>query len=415
MDELETGRSGFMIAVVIFWLLAAGACGTAFVFWQDNAACELRTEEMNAEADRLKREVLPPLEGAVDKLRRTLDSNATEDQAAIDSAKAKCGDAPHIDAALAAADRKNSDLRVRIQVLTSKKTDLDQHLARVTAEREAADRTLSAKIADIERRTRERTALADTRVAQLTTQLTALTTRIDAFEAESTSAHDAMRRDRIEYETKRKILLDKIRDAKNELRLILPFRPRIVGTVVGANMALEFAYVNLGSEDGVKPGMRFSIYAPDAVFRPGMKPKGTLEIKRVEATRSQARVVKYNLIDPVVTGDRLVNVAFDRSGRKPTFVLIRFLDIDNDNVDDRDDIIKMIESQGGEVLPPHPDYVDVNADFIVIGEEWDYLANPKEKVFHDRDEAIMSKADRRSVTQLDVDTFLNFIGFPKWK
>ena len=414
MEEVETEHRGFVVAVVIFWFLAAGFSATAFVFHQTCEGSRIRAERMNAERGRVVDETVS-LERKVETLRTSLDSDAQTDKAALDSVRAAVGQAPHVDGALVAADLRISDLGGHVEAHTATKTALEERLAAVQKERQTADDTFSAKIKQIEARITELTNQIEARVGQLSGQLAALTSKIDACDAHVKSTRDAALEDRVKYETSLKILLPKRRELKDQLRVTLQFRPRIVGRVLVADLRLDFAFVNLGREHGVWEGLRFSVYPPDVVFRPNLKPKATLEINRVEDRRSQARIIKQTLGDPVVSGDLLVNIAFEAEGPKPTFALVRFLDVDGDNVDDRVDIIKLIRRQGGEVLRAAPEDVTVDTDFILMGADWDVTDPKQQSLETDRDTPIVDKAQRRSVTQLDVETFLNYIGFPKWR
>ena len=411
----DTARQpvGFIVAVVIFWLLTVGAAGTAFVFYQETEQARIHTDQLGVQTRTLVEDTVA-LEDKVNKVRGTLDSDAATDDDAAASVKGKLGQAPTIAAAFALSDQVIAARKADRDNLAAQKADVDQQLARVKLEQGAADAAFADIIRKIEQRIADRTAAINAEVARLTAIVAGITKRVDDADAETTKERDEMLKERIDYDRRLRLLVGKRNDLKDQLRLTLQFSPSIVGRVLGANMALNFTFVSLGKKQGVTEGMRFSVYPANTVFRTGLKPKAVIEVKRLEDDRSQGQVVKQNLSDPVVSGDVLVNIAFDPAGRKPTFELIRFLDITGDNVDDRDTLIKIIRQQGGEVLPPDANAVTVDTDYILIGQEWNY-ANPDEKQYQERDNPIMEKAGRRSVTQLDTDTFLNYIGYPKWK
>jgi len=413
MADAESRPSGLLIAAIIFWFLAAGAAGTLFVFYQHNAQSQARTEQMEADRRAAKAE-FKTVYDAANALRGMLDHDAADDAAAVATVKAKLGDEATIANAIVATDRRITDLRGQVPNLTNDKAQLDVQLQQAQEGKAIAERKFNAQIQDVERRITANRQAVDARTADLNAKLGKRTRRIDELDAQIKDERDRMLGEQIEFQRKLKILIARRNQLKDELRLVVEYRPRPVGKILGANLALNFAFINLGSRDHLQEGMRFSVYPPGTVFQAGVRPKGVIEVKRVEERRSQCQVIRRNLSDPVVAGDVLINVALDPSGRKPTFALVRFLDIDGDNADDRDPVIRMIRNQGGEVLPADPTYISVDTDFIVLGAEWN-LAIPEERIRFELDQKLMDKAKRRSVTHIDLDTFLDYVGYPKWK
>lgn len=419
MVDADARPSGFMIAVVVFWFLAAGLAGTVFVYFQKVEQSRRHAALMKEDITRLKKEAEATL-GDLNKLRAALDYQDSDDARVTATVKSHLahldgkGAWPNVAAALTGTRALEVDLTAAIDALQTDKASLERQLARAKQEKDASEETWQKQLAALDARIAASTSAINARVNELNTKLTDLTRQIDAGDQQMRRERDTMLGERIRFDQQLRLLIGKRRELKDQLRLTLEFRPRPVGRILGANMALDFAFVNLGSRHGVVEGMRFSVYPPATVFQPGLRPKGVVEIKRVEDLRSQARVVRQNLADPIVTGDLLVNIAFDPTGYKPTFVMVRFIDIDGDNIDDRDEVITIIREQGGTVLAPDPRAVSVDTDFILIGEEWNY-GDPTQRLFHERDQPVMDIAERRSITQLDVDTFLNYVGFPKWK
>jgi hypothetical protein len=76
----------------------------------------------------------------------------------------------------------------------------------------------------------------------------------------------------------------------------------------------ELPYINLGSADRVKPQVTFAVHGAGADGRPLKEAKGSLEVIHVIGERlSQARITNQvdPAHDPIVTGDLLVNPAWD--------------------------------------------------------------------------------------------------------
>jgi hypothetical protein len=413
MADQGSSSRGFIAAVVVFWFLAAAGAGVTFVFLQLTEQAKVHAEQLEAEARRVA-DARVKTDAAVVALRNALDAGAAADADAVQTVRAKIGDAPHAAAAFLNADQTASSLQSEISTLELRKAAREQQLSTFRAEQTAAEAAFAAQLKDVDERAAAVTQQINTRLNALTGQLTALTKRTEDLDTQIAADRDGMLKERVDYDRNRQLFLGQRDNIKNELRINVEFRPIPVGRVLAANMALNYAFIDLGTKQGVVEGMRFSIYGPDTVFHPGLKPKGVIEVKRAEDDRSQCQVIHQNLSDPVVTNDVLVNVAFDPTGRKPTFVLVGFLDLTGTRVDARDQIVTIIRLQGGEVLPPDPSYVDVNTDFLLVGADWN-RGDSKERLLWERDQAITDKALKRSVTQLDLDTFLNYIGYPKWK
>ena len=106
---------------------------------------------------------------------------------------------------------------------------------------------------------------------------------------------------------------------------------------------------------GARPQMSFSIFDRHAPGIPSEKPKAKVELIYVGSTYSIARIDKTNSpIEPIRAGDLLYSPAW--SPNNPTrFALIGKIDVNRDDRDDRQDLIRLIEAAGGIVdydLPP---------------------------------------------------------------
>lgn len=114
-------------------------------------------------------------------------------------------------------------------------------------------------------------------------------------------------------------------------------------------------HTDLKRSQGARPQMVLAIFDAKSPGVPTDKPKGTVQLIDVNDRGSVARIQKTNsTIDPIRVGDIVYSAAW--SPNEPMrFALIGRIDINRDGVDDRGDLIRMIEAAGGIVdydLPP---------------------------------------------------------------
>jgi hypothetical protein len=109
------------------------------------------------------------------------------------------------------------------------------------------------------------------------------------------------------------------------------------------------AYINVGRADGAIEGLTFGIYGIDRAGFVQNLPKANLEIIRVLADkRSLARVLDYQIVDPVVPGDKIFNPIWDQ-GRKTGVALLGIVDMDGDGTTDNDEFKRLVERWGGKI------------------------------------------------------------------
>ena len=116
-------------------------------------------------------------------------------------------------------------------------------------------------------------------------------------------------------------------------------------------------YINLGRGDGLRPGVRFGVVNSDESRVADAHPKARIEV--VEVIWGSEHLSRYKVLsdrDPttILRGDSIYSPTW-QPGRKVEFALIGKMDIDGDDIDDRETIKAMIAQNGGLVtmdLPP---------------------------------------------------------------
>ncbi|MCE5276557.1 MAG: hypothetical protein ABFD92_17185 [Planctomycetaceae bacterium] len=135
----------------------------------------------------------------------------------------------------------------------------------------------------------------------------------------------------------------------------------------------QFAYINLGSRDGVEVGHIFSVFPQSGIPKLGDNPeevqKASLTVVSVgdEVCRCQVTDLKKK-DNPVIANDLIVNVAFD-SIRKWKFVVEGLFNLHGPDTGASEqgnvEVTLLLRRLGAEVT----DVLDVDVDFLVLGVE----------------------------------------------
>jgi len=192
------------------------------------------------------------------------------------------------------------------------------------------------------------------------------------------------------------------------------------GKIVSVSQRTGRAWINLGSADGLRRQINFSVY-PVGTIGVGeieKKAKGSIIVTEVlDEHLSEVRMIDPVLKDPILSDDIIYSPIF-QAGRKIHVALAGLIDLNDDGKSDHDLVKNLIEINGGTVDAELLDdgtmigNITNSTRFLVIGDEpapgpegsdSDYLAN-----FSKLD----TDADRNGALKIKVDDLLNFMG---WK
>ena len=167
-------------------------------------------------------------------------------------------------------------------------------------------------------------------------------------------------------------------------------------------------YINLGRGDGLRPGVRFGVVNSDESRVADAHPKARIEV--VEVIWGSEHLSRYKVLsdrDPttILRGDSIYSPTW-QPGRKVEFALIGKMDIDGDDIDDRETIKAMIAQNGGLVtmdLPPigkGSGELSATTRWMVIGDDFKVL---------DEGDAFESKAKSLGISRIHVDKLLGWL------
>lgn len=193
------------------------------------------------------------------------------------------------------------------------------------------------------------------------------------------------------------------------------------GTVLRAVPGSDVVYVNLGKQDRVRPGMGFEIFSPRGERRADFRGKASVEVTAVMDTVAECRVTRTTPSAPIVEGDLIVNIAYERS-RQTQFVIRGEFDLNYDGVADFDGLERVtgiIRQWGGQVVAE----LSESTDFVVLGlgpqrlaagddqtEVVEGLINSRAAEVA-RWEAIIQQARDRSIPVITQNQFLYLTGY----
>jgi hypothetical protein len=196
----------------------------------------------------------------------------------------------------------------------------------------------------------------------------------------------------------------------------------------------NIVFIDLGQGDQISPGMTFEVYdkieglpawkgGDDEGADDQYAGKASIEVTRVGATSSEARVVKVRPGENITEGDLLVNLVYDPNV-KYKFVVHGEFDLDNNGVATANDaeVIKRLVTDWGASLM---NQVTVDTDFLVLGKEPVIPTFPPEeendpinvdrvnqaKAALQAYQDIRAQANELNIPILNQNRFLYFVGY----
>lgn len=198
-------------------------------------------------------------------------------------------------------------------------------------------------------------------------------------------------------------------------------------------------YINLGSSDGLKPQVTFSVHSVKADGKLNPTPKATVEVIRIMgAKQAQVRItsIKDAKADPIVKGDRLFNPTWDPA-RKKRVALAGLADL-GDGTDGTEDLKRLLARQSvlidayvdttDEKAPRTiagqkkdgkdvPGEVTSNTDYLILADNMDQVRHPRannaayKKAFDDQVKKLKEQAQANGVPVIALRKYLDMIGY----
>ncbi len=137
------------------------------------------------------------------------------------------------------------------------------------------------------------------------------------------------------------------------------------GHVISIDTSSNIAFIDIGNQDKIYPGLTFSVYDRNAPIPTDGTSKAEIEVFNVDKNTAMARIIKSKKRNPPAEGDIIVNLIWDSKATN-RFVVAGEFDFNGDDTIDADGAAKikqLIENWGGRV----EDTVTVDTDFVILG------------------------------------------------
>lgn len=255
--------------------------------------------------------------------------------------------------------------RAELQTVQADKQALTNQLKAVRDQFEAQAAELNKKLQQNEEEKASAIAAKDEQLAELTSSLDGTNQQLQQ------ARREAQTRERdLEFQIAR--LSKQIEDQQKQIRSLnpSPFEPGAIlrkpdGKVLRAIPGSDIVYINLGAADKIKRGFGFEVFSATREVARSLRGKASIEVISVNESTAECRVTRSTAGQPIIEGDSIVNIAFERN-RKPKFVIRGDFDLDYDgNVDlnGTEAIATIIRQWGGQVAAE----LDETTDYVVIG------------------------------------------------
>lgn len=304
--------------------------------------------------------------------------------------------------------RVNADKAVLNGEIVRTSRDAKSQIEQKTKEVEAIQAALTTAQAELnaekerhqQAESKMNVALDETRAEQLR-----LTNQFDSHRKQAADNESKLQKSNAELESQYNTVRTKL-DEYERLVFDLPD-----GKII--RVANNIVYLNIGSDDGLRANQTFAIYDQTVTNFQKDQHKGSLEITKILGPHeSEARITDQNFRDVILTSDWVLSATWDPGYRVPVALAGEF-HLDNDGVNDRDVLIRMIERNGGTVISHIDDEgniqgeIDAKTRFLVVGDPPTVDGNPK--VFSGMRE-MESEAEKSAVQQIDQRRLLNWMG-----
>jgi hypothetical protein len=190
------------------------------------------------------------------------------------------------------------------------------------------------------------------------------------------------------------------------------------GRVTLVNQSTGKAFINLGSADGLRPQVTFSVVANDIADAEAATQKGTIEVVRILDTHmAEASITSDDPTNPLQRGDRIYSQVWDR-GRVVNFGIAGVIDLDKDRQSDLQRLKNIIAANNGRVVAapdetgklPEGAELQVDTRYLVLG-EYPNGTQPEDQALRASWEALSDQAEALGVETIALEEFVKLMGW----
>jgi ABC-type transporter Mla subunit MlaD len=201
------------------------------------------------------------------------------------------------------------------------------------------------------------------------------------------------------------------------------------GEIVSVDNTARTVWLNIGSQDGLRPQVSFSVYTRDnrGLGRSDRDIKAKVEVTRIkEAHLAEARIIEEDLSRPISPGDPIYSPLWS-AGRTEYFAFVGRPDLDEDGASDWDLLMEILRNAGAKrelyvtdegLREPANGKLTARTKFLVVGDIDDLIefSGQPEKMeiarkILDEQEALLDDAKVYGVQVVRLNDFLAYIGY----
>jgi len=379
------------ILFVFLFVIAAGLAGYFYSVWRDAESKVVSADEtMRSVASRteLSDPAISAIKARAGTARRTLVGQMQQD---INDLVGQI--AGPVGAGMSAAEAiQQARTLAAADGLVAMASDLKTQLAASQAELQATEAQLAAQVEQTNKIIADAGATQTTLADQLQQKTEELTTLQAKFDTLTSSYQTDLETANTEWEKQVRALRDDLKGAGDDIAklekkvgdllkrikilegpVVDPSKPGAKPEVLADGEILKVlklsdhtvVYIDIGRKDRVRIGLRFRVYSKRTGVSADAPDKGAIIVKSLADGTAECHVLQSTAGDPIVAGDKVVNLAFS-STTQPVFVVKGQFDLNGDGGADAQGagVIKgMIERFGGKVT----DQITVDTDYVVMG------------------------------------------------
>lgn len=187
------------------------------------------------------------------------------------------------------------------------------------------------------------------------------------------------------------------------------------GKINKVNSNLGTVVLNIGRANGLKVNRNFSVYDRSATNFEKGRHKASIEVTYlVDDNAAEARITEENPLDPILPGDQILSPVWD-PGHAVPIALAGFFDLDSDGVSDREKLMQMIKSNGGDVVVYHDDQGNISGSinpsvrYLVLGDAPVEGPNKNPEIVETM-KVLEEQAVSNTVQVIDERKLLNWMG-----
>lgn len=200
---------------------------------------------------------------------------------------------------------------------------------------------------------------------------------------------------------------------KNKIIHDLQPNPYVVafdGRVTRVDAAARTVWINAGSEDQLRPSVRFGVLAQGIPPGGVARPKAQLEVVRILAEHlAECRILSEDLHDPILIDDNIYTALWS-PGQRTHFAFAGRIDLDGDGGHDLERVRTLVEDAAGQidcvadVTGALEGELSTATRYLVVG------AIPADARGKEAYQKLLEQAERYGVQRVSTAVFLDQIG-----